>query len=339
MREYFHISLAVAGNFQKQLGMNAHQNYGIIKINKEQSESFFLRLSTTIPQLKEQLKKLQNYGRNWLYTWNPLAEKPLISFDKEFPERLICPISHYLLQRTVRGIFYDIVKAPGFSDAFGASFQKYVGEVLKETCKSGDFVIHHETQYLDGKKKKHGVDWILSDQNANIFIECKTKRMTIDAKFIVTKEALNKDLQTLANTIVQNYKNINDALSGKTAWQPNQSVIYPLILTLEDWFIFAPMIIDKINKLVIEGLQENNIPPNVLQSMPYTIASIEEFEFAAQVINEVGIQNFLQAKTTENYKTWSLLSFASTKFKEHFEKVPKYLFEEDWKKMTPDAIQ
>lgn len=339
MREYFYLSLAVTGSFLNNAGLSKRQDYGIIDIAPQQTAAFFERLSIPLPELKKRFKSLEQYGRNWLYTWNPLIERPLISIDEKFPDRLICPMPRYVLDRTTRGVFYDIVNAEKFSDAFGPSFQKYVGDVIVETCTNKKFTLHKEAEYKDGKKKKHGVDWILSDPHANLFIECKTKRMSINAKFLITRESLEEDLKILARTIVQNYKNIKDALAGKTAWEINSNQIFPVIVTLEEWLIFSPRIIDQLNKFVSEGLLENNIQDNYLEDMPYTIASIDAFEYAAQIVNQVGIGDFFQLKTEKNNRSTMLQLFAHEKFKELRKNVPQILFKEDWERMMPIALQ
>ena len=73
----------------------------------------------------------------------------------------------------------------------------------------------------------HGTDWILSDKTGHIFIESKTKRLTVNAKTLSDLVALDKDLAIMAKAIVQHYKNIRHALSGKSKWKPDGRPIYP----------------------------------------------------------------------------------------------------------------
>src|ERR1700730_1364259 len=92
------------------------------------------------------------------------------------------------------GIFYDLVKSAGFDNPFGNSFQAYVGEVIKATCPPPRFTALAEQPYYVGRQKKDGVDWILSDSTGHLFIESKTKRLTVDAKTRSDAVALDKDL-------------------------------------------------------------------------------------------------------------------------------------------------
>jgi hypothetical protein len=106
---------------------------------------------------------------------------------------------------------------------------------------------------VDGSPS-HGVDWILSDDTGHVFIEAKTKRLTIAARSASNTEALGKDLQVMADAIVQNYRNILDAKAGRTDWMPDDRPIYPLIATLEDWFIVSPNVKALLDDRVQAGL-------------------------------------------------------------------------------------
>jgi hypothetical protein len=114
---------------------------------------------------------------------------PLVSFDRNHPERVICPIPFYLLRRISTGIFYDLVNKSDFDNAFGESFQMYVGEVIEFACKPPRFAITPEESYYIGSRKFHGVDWILSDDTGHLFIEAKTKRLTLGANVLRTSLA------------------------------------------------------------------------------------------------------------------------------------------------------
>jgi hypothetical protein len=110
----------------------------------------------------------------------------------------------------------------------------YVGEVIEFACKPPRFAILLEEPYYIGSNKFHGVDWVVSDDTGHLFIEAKTKRLTLSAKILSTGSALECDLITIATAILQHYQNIRRALDGKTSWQPDGQPIYPMILTLED---------------------------------------------------------------------------------------------------------
>lgn len=182
----------------------------------------------------------------------------------------------------------------------------------------------------------HGIDWVLSDNTGHLFIECKTKRLTLNAKTLSDRIALNIDLDVMAKAIVQHYRNIEDAINGKTKWVPDGLPIYPMVLTLEDWFMISPRVHEMLNKHVCRLLAEAGIHMNVLKEMPYTIASAYEFEITSQIIAQVGIFSMMSNKTIPEKQGWALLPLATNDFKEEMQHINWHLFADDFVKMMPD---
>lgn len=334
-RQFILLGAAVNGHFLKGWGMSTNQDYSVLGISREASDAFFKRITCTIKELKAETVKQQSYDRDWLYAWNPLEASPLVSFDPTFPDRVICPIPRYLTRRVSAGIFYDLVKSADFDNQFGNSFQSYVGEVIRMTCPSPRFTIRAEESYYVGNNKMHGVDWILSDSTGHLFIEAKTKRLTVNAKTRADAVALNKELLVMATAIVQNYRNITDALDGKTSWIPDGLAIFPLVLTLEDWFIISPRVGEMLNGLVRRLLADAGIPDRVLEEMPYTTASAHEFEIASQVVGQIGIAPLMSKKAAPDQRRWSLLPVIREEFKDEMQRVNWCLFGEEFLRLTP----
>jgi hypothetical protein len=77
-----------------------------------------------------------------------------------------------------------------------------VGEVIEVACKPPRFAIMPEESYYIGSKKFHGVDWVVSDDTGHLFIEAKTKRLTLGARIRSVNDDLDRDLVTMATAIV-----------------------------------------------------------------------------------------------------------------------------------------
>jgi hypothetical protein len=238
----------------------------------------------------------------------------LVGFDSSCPDYVICPIPRYVINRTATGIFYDIVNSLGFDNVFGDSFQAYLGEVIEFACKPPRFSIVAEEPYYIGVNKFHGVDWIVSDETGHLFIEAKTKRLTLGAKILSADGALERDLVTMATAIVQHYQNILRAIDGRTSWKPNGLPIYPMILTLEDWFMFSPRIVETLHNQVRRLFAEHGITDRVLTEMPFTVASAHEFEVAIQVVAQIGVNELMLKKISGEERNWSPLPFIQDKF-------------------------
>jgi len=239
------------------------------------------------------------------------------------------------MRRASSGIFFDLVNSAGFDNAFGYSFQEYVGEVLDLVCKPPQFTIAPEESYYIGSNKFHGADWVVSDATGHLFIEAKTKRLTLGAKFRSDDPLLQKDLGVIATAIVQHYGNIQRALNGKSKWRNDGLPIYPLVLTLEDWFIFSPRISEMLVKEVRRLLAKHGISEQVLSDMPFSIAAVREFEAGIQVIAQVGIGAVMDKKTRGDKRSWSLLPFIGDSFPNEMKNVNWRLFVEDWDKLLP----
>jgi hypothetical protein len=332
------LGMAVAGHFNREWGLSTKQDYREIGLSADNTQIFFDRLTISMTDLRSQLVSLQRYDQTWAYTWNPLIAKPLIAIDPAHPERVICPIPHYLLNRAFGGLFYDLVNFADFSNLFGHSFQAYVGELLSRTCLPPRFSLTAPAPYLVSGSARHGVDWILSDNTGHAFIEAKTKRLTARAKMAPEPEALEKDLQTLAEAVAQNYQNIQDATGAKTAWLADGLPIFPLIATLEDWYIFSPSVKKMLDDRILAELVKKQIDLAVLDQMPWQIASAQELELASQVIAQVGVYPVMSAKTPAQ-QGWSMSPTLRDRFPEAVRNTNPRLFEADFLALLPSAAR
>jgi hypothetical protein len=330
MRQILLMALALVGHFEKTGWISTNEDCRELGISQEVSRAFLKRLTSAIEDLRTETAKQQSFGPDWLYAWNPLEATPLVSIDRAHPDRAVCPIPFYLTKRTSTGVFYDLVNSPDFDNAFGESFQAYLGDVIAIVCKPPHFTVLPEEPYYVGSNKFHGVDWVVSDSTGHLFIEAKTKRLTLRAKIRFDDPALQNDLVTLATAVVQHYQNILSALAGKTRWQADGLPIYPLILTLEDWFIFSPRITGMLNDEVRRLLAEQDVSEQVLADMPFTVASTHEFEAAIQVIAQIGIDHVMAKKTRNEQRNWLLLPFLRENFSTEMKHVNWTLFASEW---------
>jgi hypothetical protein len=131
MRELYFMGLAVSGHLLRNCGINSEQRYTDFNISPEKSAIFFGKLSVDINTLRERTKEAQRYDGSWEYTWNPLEATPLVSLDDRVPHLLHCPIPDLLMRRISHGVFYDLIKAVDFDNAYGRAYESYVGDVMK----------------------------------------------------------------------------------------------------------------------------------------------------------------------------------------------------------------
>lgn len=336
IREWYFMGMAVSGHLLREPGINAEQDYRSFGIPLERSKGFFKKLSIGADELRRKTFEAQRYDENWLYTWNPLEETPLVALDPAHPNRLHCPEPEFLLRRVSQGLYYDIVNVHGFANSFGPSFEAYVGVVVRETFSGIPFELMAETQYQVGLNAKHGTDWILTDRGANLFIECKTKRIRKASKMAFDHATVSGDVEVLASAIVQLYKNIADAVQAKTHWVPNGLPIHPLVVTLENWYLFGPALSGMLRNLVLEKLQVQRIDIAILETMPYTVMSTSELEQTSPVWARVGIAEFFSKKHGAEYRDWLPQDYAKDVFPDAWKASSRNLFAEDWERLFPE---
>ena len=115
----------------------------------------------------------------------------------------MCPLMTLLYWKFTGGLYYELVGVPDFGNEFGEGFQSYVGEVIERACPD-PMIRLGEKEYVIGKAKKRSVDWIVADEEAALFVECKSKRLSWGAKASLTDlQPLEADIDNMAAAIVQ----------------------------------------------------------------------------------------------------------------------------------------
>lgn len=308
-------------------------------LSQENFDKFKSCFSCNLPELKEKLLNEQQISEKFVYSYSSLRKYPLIETMYKNKRGLICPSLTLLVKRIASGIFYKVRHEKYFGNEFGKSFQSYIGEVIKAVVK--DAKIYPEEEYYDGKDRKDTIDWIINEESSALFIECKAKRMTLPAKTeIKSEEDLEKDLDFMANFITQTYKSIGDYLDNKypSFKFKKGRKIFPLIITLEEWYLFGDKLLGDLKSKVEKKMRENNLPLTWLLEMPYSVCSIEEFEIMIQIIGQVGIKKFMEKKVYDQDKEkWSFFPFLKNEFPEEY-KSAKFLFPTDFNKIFPEQI-
>jgi len=329
-RQFVQLGAHIAGNFISKWGLSTAGDYAVLGISREASRRIFERLTCDLTELRAQLHEQQCYDPAWLYTWNPLEQRPLIKINPARPDQVICPIPKYALRRVTTGIFYDLIKAKGFDNLYGTAFQRYIGDFCSVSCPAPKFTLRAEQAYQVRKGERHdGIDWVLSDAGGHLFIECKTKRMSLGAKMLTAPNLLEKDLLALASAVVQTYKNTQDAINGRADWSTAALPVYPIVVTLDEWYLLGPLVREKLNEKILSLLNEAGMSPSLLTEMPFTIASVREFEFGVQVIAEVGVSHLMKLKTDPQHRSANLLPFLQTQFNLHLQRTKGALFAEE----------
>jgi hypothetical protein len=215
-RELYLIGMTLSGHFSDSFVLDLPAKIEGLPITAAQVDRFIGLFSTDIDTLRRLVSESQSYDQDYAYAFNPLRKFPLIRLRGEDGAAIVAPLPTFLLRRFTEGLYYELCDAAGFSDAFGPAFQGYVGDVLAAANPRKVLTIFPEHEYHLGRDRKDSVDWIVFDQTADLFVECKTKRVRYGAKIGLASIALLlDDLEKMADFIVQTYKTLVDALAEK----------------------------------------------------------------------------------------------------------------------------
>jgi hypothetical protein len=290
--------VAVMGAFLERPALTVPFKSDIKALSIEHFEKFFAFTSKSISALKATLKSEQQYDENFAYTYNSLRAIPLVRMAYRGDDALVCPLLTLLYWRFTGGLYYELIAVPEFANEFGEGFQAYVGEVVERACPTP---MEHfaECEYVAGKSKKRSVDWIVADATAALFLECKAKRLSWAAKESLTDlAALQRDIDSMAAAIVQTYKTLADYLDNLYPHfhaQPDLP-IFPIIVTLENWRMFGPVMLATLDTAVGAKMTDAGISPDLVERMPYSIIAIEDLEVAVQIMRDNGIVGFMRGK-------------------------------------------
>jgi len=110
-----------------------------------------------------------------------------------------------------------------------------------------------------------------------------------------------------------------------------------MIVTLEDWFLMGPKLLNELKNNVSRRMQKEGLPIEFLRDMPFSVCSTHEFEQAVQVIDHAGVLTVMQGKIDDSRQQWTLAAFLRDGF-QTFAKDTHFLFQEEFDAIGVTAI-
>ncbi len=303
-------------------------------------EKFFAFTSRPIADLKLKLKAEQQYNADFAYAYNSLRTYPLVRMSYQGGDSYVCPLMTLLFWKFTGGLYYEFIGVPKFANEFGEGFQSYVGEVIEQTC-SAPIERFGEVTYAVGKLEKRTVDWIVADERSALFLECKAKRLSWGAKASLSDLGpLEADIENMATAVVQVYKTLADHLNDLYPHFPVKDgrKLFPAVVTLENWRMFGPVMMNKLAEAVTFKLSTAGLSPDLAREMPYSIFAIEELEVGLQIMNVNGIEGFIEGKlSSQEMCRWDWHAYMIKSYPKSF--PAKRLFQEEYDEMFSDLFR
>jgi hypothetical protein len=195
--------------------------------------------------------------------------------------------------------------------------------------------------YTVGKAQKRTVDWIVAHEHAALFLECKAKRLSWDAKSSLEDLGpLEADIENMAAAVVQVYKTLVDHLDNAYPHLPAKDgrKIFPAVVTLENWRMFGPVMMNKLTEAVTAKLKGAGLPPHLVEQMPYSVWAIEELEVGLQIIHANGIAGFMEGKLkSTEMRQWDWHGYMTNQYPRS--SPAKTLFKTDYKEMFSELYR
>jgi hypothetical protein len=331
--EMLQLSVSLTGHFLNAWTVSLPLRNELNSVPPDVCNAFVSKFSLSLSDLREEYRKNASYGINWAYSFNPLRSRPLIRLSDHVA---ICPITTFLLRRATSEMYYDLVKdQTAFAKNFGPAVQELVGEVAKRSNRSGRFTVIPEARYGPSKAPKDTVDWIIEDQTATLFVECKGARVRYQGVSDLTdRHFIDAEFDRIRSFALQLYKTLNDALRGAYPnWKPRGTPVYPMIVTLEDWQTFGI----HVDRIVIAPLKSElaaaGIDPAIVEKHPPSFCAMETFEMAAGVCDAVGVETVFGAKTKGEEAQWALETFLMNNFRAKIDALPGSVFADQWHRL------
>jgi hypothetical protein len=175
--EMFQIGVSLSGHFLGKAALALPINNQVNSVSAERCAAFLARICRTLTEHKALAQSAQTYDINWAYNFNSLEEFPLVQISDS---EVLCPIPTLLLRRFCDGLYFDLVRRGNeFHPTFGLAYEDYVGDVSSAANSRGTFQILKAERYGPRTARKDTIDWILFDDSATLFIECKASRVRL----------------------------------------------------------------------------------------------------------------------------------------------------------------
>jgi hypothetical protein len=326
--ELFQIGVGLAGGFLARPALKLPLHNQINAVEPDIVARLVARFSTTLPDLKAEMQAQQRYDVNWAYVFDPMRSRPLIRLNDT---TLFCPLPTLLFWRFTEALYFDLVQQGAlFNDNFGLAFEDLAGEVVLKVAPAGRLQALPEQTYGSRKRPRKSVDWIVIDQTASLFVECKSSRLKSQAKAdIVDTTTIDAEFDRLAGFLFQLYRTLSDALTGQYPhWKLDARPIYPVLLTLDEWLpsgqLLAPWLQDRLRI----RLEADGVNPRLMHSHPFTLCSLHEFEALCKAMASNGVDAVMRGKTAEEERSWAVIPYLSKNFPSSL--GGEALFQEEW---------
>ena len=254
----------------------------------------------------------------FLYAFHSMKRFPVLRNSRTRGTAYFSPLPDLIFHQITRGVYYLVKWIGPAGNILGKAFQQFIGDVLNATELTPRYTILPEERF--GKQGKDTVDWIVANKDEALFVESKTKRFTGSSiEELLSDESTDRDLEIIAEAVVQIYKSISDYQNGKYPSLPycEHLRIYPLVVTMEDWFLMGNSLLT-VKAKAQEKMNQLALPLSWLETMPFSICSTHEFELFVDVIKTESVSSVIEMKQKDpEMISWTYAAYLENKYGDH----------------------
>lgn len=170
------------------------------------------------------------------YDFNPLSARPLVDLGEQgiwAPQVMLVDRALHPLNLYYRG--WD-AWGKSFADDLGIRTEAYVGRQLSLVADADS--LHKEIVYKEGKDEKKSIDWFWVTDQAVILFECKSARLTLEARAGGTKvsDIADRTLNKARKQLDETERRIQSRIPPFDQF-PNDRPIVGVVVTAEPFYL------------------------------------------------------------------------------------------------------
>jgi hypothetical protein len=331
-KQLFTIGAGLWMNYIQYLAMNYPLDVlALPDITYEDYDRFMQLYSLPMQEMKQRLAAERKLDDTFMYQFHALQSHPLILTELHGRLAHICPMPTLLFWRITSGLYYDLVRERGFDQAFGTSFQDYIGQMLAKTFNGGTVTVYPEEP--DTRPKR--ADWIIDQPTAFMLVECKTKRMTIGARTVIgddDRSELHAQLEVIGEAVVQTYQALEAYKNGRYRQQRYPYDIskspYICVVTLENWRLMGPQL-EELRAIVKDKLLHQGLDAGLMQQVPFVICSVNEMEEFAHLLKTNELTDVVRSYWDDpEMSSWTFIGYLYHRYKSELSSY-SYVFSDE----------
>ena len=197
-------------------------------------------------------------------------------YESEPPEhdQIISPLPYLIINRIHDIIYFTFFNNYGkkFTEWFGKLLELYCGILIKNTFPNSELISEEEIRKTYPTKKGKAPDYIVTDGDIGIMIECKAARVRRGLTESNDEEEFKKCFEPITKA-VQQLDEFSTAIKARSSGLErfySLNKVYHVIITWEE---FSPLVDKVFYKKIVEPIYKR-----LNEEIPYRIFSIGEIE-------------------------------------------------------------